>query len=148
MNWQVYAAIFGPLAIFFLFDIFMRFQPQTSQRDQSVKLRFMESTFAIFYIGYLAVLTGNLGLFGIIGTFIVAFAFVFQPTLLNLGSTLLLMMYPQITQGDIVTFGTGPDEQNLLFQRVGFMRSGLQAADGHLVMVPNSTLLNSEITIS
>lgn len=155
MNWKTYASVLGPLAVFLIFDLYMRIKARGDPtNDEIIKIRFIESTFALFYLAYIAVLTGNVGLFGIIGTFIVAFAFVFKETISNFGATILLMMYPQLTQGDVVSLpgpiGSGSEynyEVDLLFEKVGFMRSKLYTANGEVVLVPNSTLLNSTVSL-
>jgi len=109
------------------------------------KIRYFESSFVIMYLIYIILLSNNIGVFAIIGTFVLSIAVIFKSELENLGITFIMMLFPPFSPADIVSI---PDVyDNLIFKKLGFIRTSLYTSDGKIVMVPNSILFNNTIVI-
>lgn len=118
---------------------------KTQEYINNRRLFIIMSIFILFL--YLITITGNLKILTMFASIAIATAWVFQDFLSNLGSTLILKIYPQFERGDVLQLNDIQHHLTMIFNKVGFLRSILINKEGGIVYVPNRKLLNDIISI-
>lgn len=129
-----------PLAIFISLDLIIR---SMAMKGKFKAVRIFESLFFIGFIFYLFFLFNRIGYLSTVIS-IIPITFVFREILANLVSTIILFLFPMYKQGDVINVGSISG----IYQRLGFLRTGISAADGSVIKTPNSQLLNGLIVIN
>jgi small-conductance mechanosensitive channel len=141
-NWYI-AAVICYIVICLIQDFILR-----SKKVDVIGVRIYETIAISMLLVFLLLTTNNTGLIAIIGTGIVSFAWIFKDILENLGSTLLMHLYPQYSDDDILSVGHGINIlPNVKFQGLGFLRSKLIDEDGTIMYVPNSNLMSDFVRV-
>jgi Mechanosensitive ion channel. len=131
----------GILLLLLVFILDMHMRKRNTSRS---RIKVFEA-FSIFLIlVYVIIATDNITILAVASTTFLSLAWAFRELLSNLGSTIVMYMYPQYNKNDILTV---KGESDLQFDSTGFLRSKMKKTSGELVYVPNRMLLNDLVII-
>lgn len=132
------------VVIVVILDILLR-----RRKVKQAKVRLFELLCISLILIFVLLTSQNTGVIALMGTSLVSFAWIFKDTLCNLGSTVLLHLYPQYEHNDVLNVSTNVGmPQKLRYVKLGFLRSKLVKPNGDIVYIPNSTLLNDVVAVA
>ncbi len=112
---------------------------------QFKKIRIFEIICLFGLLIYILIKLDNVKLIGTVLTLIVSLSIALKDLLNNFISTILLILYPEFEENDIIKL---PDrDEEYTFKGINFLRSNVVSTDGSILKIPNKDLLNSELYI-
>ena len=137
---MVYISVLVVILLFIFLDVYLRVK-----KAPKAKIRTFEGIFLMCLIISLIIITENLSILTVLGATILSMSWVFKELIANFGTSFLMYFYPPFEENDIIKLG---DMDELTFQGPGFLRTALKKPNGDVVLVPNRTLFNEQLTVS
>jgi len=120
-------------------DIFLRFKYSEDKAKDFEKTAVVAVVISIF------LLSQSLGQLSYMFTFAIALMWIFRETINNLGSSILIYLYPPFELNDVLTIN---GREGLVYRGVGLLRTKFIKATGEEVHIPNRILFNDTIDIA